>query len=155
MKKLIALFGLLLIFTSCDLDDDGPQYYNSLAKVVDIDLPEYLTYGEQDTIVVAYKLPTACHKGLGLQHNRGQGSVEERRTIYIAGVVSVDAALTECNIDADDEELLEEVEAFLVVDEKEPYTFKLFQGMDVDNKPIYQTIVREVRDPEADPDPEA
>src|SRR5690554_158843 len=105
MKKLIALFGLLLIFTSCDLDDDGPQYYNSLAKVVDIDLPEYLTYGEQDTIVVTYKLPTACHKGLGLQHNRGQGSVEERRTIYIAGVVSVDAALTECNIDAEDEEL--------------------------------------------------
>lgn len=153
MKKLIALFGLLLVLTSCDLDDDGPQYYTSQAKVVDIDLPEYLTYGEQDTIVVTYQLPTACHEGLGLQHNRGQTS-EERRTIYIAGVVSVDAALSECNIDADEEDLLEEVEVYLKVDEKEPYTFKLFQGMDVDNKPIFQTIVREVREEDAGSDPE-
>lgn len=155
MKKLIALFGLLLVFTSCDLDDDGPQYYTSYAKVVDIDLPEHLVYGKQDTITVTYQLPTACHQGLGLQSNRGNGSAEERRTIYIAGVVSVDGALTECNKDADDEDLLIEVEAYLKADEKEPYTFKLYQGVDVDNKPIYQTIVREVVDEDADPDPEA
>lgn len=152
MKKLIALFSLLLILTSCSLDDDGPQRSISHGKVVGIDLPEYLTYGEQDTIVVRYQLPTACHQGMGLQHNRGQGSGEERRTIYIAGLVSVDATLTECNKDADDEDLLEEVEAFLRVDEKEPYTFKLYQGVDVDNKPIYQTVVREVRVEDEDPE---
>lgn len=153
MKKLIALFGLLLIVTSCNVDDDGPQYHTSYAKVVNIDVPEYFVVGQTDTLKITYQLPTACHTALGVQSNRGQG--EEKDDIFLIGVVSVDATLTQCSIDAPEEDLLEVTEATLVVEDRESYTFHLFQGFDdIDNEPIYQTIERPVYDEDSIPEPE-
>lgn len=154
MKKLIALFGLLLVVTSCDIDDDGPQYYTSYSEIVNVNLPEYFVFGETDTLEISYKLPTACHTGLGVQSNRGDG--DERNHIYLAGVVSVDATITECTRDASEEDLIEVTEARIVVNERESYVFKLFEGTDVDNKPIYRTIEVPVQDEDdEDPEPEA
>lgn len=152
MKKLIALFGLLLIVTSCNVDDDGPQYYTSYANVVDLDHPEYFVVGQTDTLKITYKLPSACHTPLGVQSNRGQG--EERDDIYLAGVVSIDGTLTECTIDAPEEDLLEVSEATLVVEDRESYTFHLFQGVDdIDNEPIYRSIEIKVYDEDSIPEP--
>ena len=149
MKKLAFLMlGLVLVFTSCDVDDDGPKSITYFAKVTEVDLPEYFEKGETYDIDVTYLLPTACHQKAGIYVQRGGETAEKYREIYIVGVANADADLVECNLEDDD---LEELDDFdFLVDRDEPYTFFLWQGLDDDDKDIYTEIVVPVGAPDED-----
>ncbi len=151
MKKLVLLFVCALVFTSCD-PDDGPNIQYDLAKVTNADLPEFFEEGETYEINVTYILPSACHKAAGLQLQRGSETGDQRRDIYIAGVASVDAGLSNCTEEDND---LERENSFEIdIDENEPYTFYLWQGVDDNGENQYDTFEVPVGAPDDNGDEE-
>ena len=145
MKKLILLFVSSLILVSCEVDDDGPKTLLEPAEVTDVDLPEFFEAGKTYDIDVTYLLPSACHTAAGINAQRGTNSNGEAefRDIYITGVGSYDANLTECSKEAEEGELDRKNTFKMTIDadEDEPYTFYLWTGVDEDDKNIYTTVI--------------
>ena len=138
MKKLALLIGCVFTFASCEVEDDGPVVLSEFAEVTEIDVPESFEEGETYEIDVTYLLPTACHQPAGIKAERGSLTGDERRDIYIAGVATYSSDLVECD---EEEENLEQSSSFsITIDESDPYTFYLRTGVDVDNKPVFDTI---------------
>lgn len=152
MKKLILLFVSTLVFISCDVDDDGPRTLLKAAEVTDIDVPEFFEAGKTYEIDVTYLLPDACHTAAGINAQRGSSSngEEEWRDIYITGVVSYDSNLTDCNKEAEGDELIKEASFKMTIatNEDEPYTFYLWTGVDEDDENIYTEVIVPVGEPE-------
>lgn len=138
MKKLALLFVLALTLSSCSLEDDGPGVKYQYAKVIDAGLPDSFEKGKTYQLEITYLLPSACHSPLGLEAKRGSFTGEERRDIYIVGVTSVNADLTECTIESED--LEREKTLTIVIDEDEPYTFYLWDGLDDEDENQYITV---------------
>lgn len=152
MKKLILLFVSSLVLVSCDTDDDGPRTMLIAAEVIEVDLPEFFEAGKTYDIDVTYLLPDACHTNAGINPLRGSNSngEDEFRDIYITGVASYDANLTQCNEVAEEDELKRESTFKLAIasDEDEPYTFYLWKGLDEDGENIFTKEVVPVGDPD-------
>lgn len=145
MKKLILLFASSLVLVSCDVNDDGSRTMLTAAEVTDVDLPEFFEAGKTYDIDVTYLLPDACHTNAGINVHRGSTSngEDEFRDIYITGVASYDANVTQCDEEAEEVELERESTFKLTIssDEDEPYTFYLWTGVDEDDENIYTTVV--------------
>lgn len=145
MKKLILLLVLGASLSACSLDDDGPVYDQKLAKIVSIDLPESFERGDTYSIDVVYILPDGCHIPLGVSATRGGQTGDDRRKIYVAGVVSRERGTTGCNQPTQD---LEVDGSFSIrIDETEPYTFYLWTGVDAQGKAIYDVVEVPVTEP--------
>ncbi len=153
MKKLVLLMlGFVCLFTSCDVEDDGPQTISYYAEVTEADLPEYFEKGKTYEIEITYLLPSACHTKAGIVAQRGGDTDEKYREIYIVGLANADADLVDCNIEEDD---LEETGKFTInIDREEDYTFFLWQGVDEDEENIYTEVVVPVGVPDEDTDEE-
>ncbi|MCF4101081.1 hypothetical protein L1I30_05345 [Gillisia sp. M10.2A] len=138
MKKLALLFLCTLTLISCNVDDDGPSIVYEAAEVIDADLPEAFENGKTYEIEVTYRLPSACHDPAGIEVTREGTTGEKRRNIYVVGVGSRDANLTNCTDEATN---LEHTTSFYItIDEAEPYTFNLWIGKNVDDENQYTTI---------------
>lgn len=138
MRKFVFLFVTTLAFTSCSIEDDGTRIEYQFAEIISADLPESFEKGKTYLIDITYQLPSACHTATGIEVIRGKSTGDERRDIYIVGISSYNANLTECNRDDDD---LEREKSFsILIDEDEPYTFYLWTGVDEDDENQY-TIV--------------
>lgn len=152
MKKLILLFLSSLFLVSCDVDDDGPRTLLTAAEVTAADLPDFFESGKTYDIDVTYLLPSACHTAAGINAQRGTNSngEDEFRDVYITGVATYDANLTECGIEAEEGELDRETTFKMTIgaDEDEPYTFYLWTGVDEDDKNIFTEVVVPIGDPD-------
>lgn len=145
MKKIAFLLICTLMFAGCDIEDEGPGFVQVYAEVIDADLPESFDPGRNYVIDITYLLPDACHVGLGLNANRGGFEGSTRRDIFVAGVASRPATDEECT---EESENLERESSFtLRIDENEPYTFYLWQGVDENNKNVYTKIIVPVTEP--------
>lgn len=152
MKKLVFLFLFALSMVSCSLEDDGPIINYEYAEVVDVDLPESFEKGKIYQLEVTYLLPSACHTPLGIEVRRGAATGDERRDIYVVGVTSINAEITDCDVESEN---LEKKKTFsLNVDEDEPFTFYLWDGLDDEGESQYVTIEVPVVDPDDDEDEE-
>ena len=147
MKKLSLLLICALAFVGCDVEDDETYRSFQRSEVTDTNLPEYFEEGEIFQVDVSYLLPSACHLPAGLEVNRGAGTGDERRDIYITGVSSYESDMTEC--DEEEEDLSAEGSFRLRIDEDEPFTFYLWTGVDEDDE--FQYTIIEV--PVGAPDP--
>ena len=138
MKKLALLFVCVLTLASCSLEDDEPSISYEWAKIVDAELPESFEKGKSYQIKFTYLLPSACHTGLGLDAKRGGFTGEERRDIYVVGVTSYNPSVTECTIQSED--LEREKTLTINIDEDEPYTFYLWDGLDDEEESQYIVV---------------
>ena len=138
MKKLALLFVFALTLSSCSLEDDGPGVKYQYAKVIDAGLPDSFEKGKTYQLEITYLLPSACHNPLGIEANRGSVTGDGRRDIYIVGVTSINANITDCTIESDD--LEREKNLTIVIDEDEPYTFYLWDGLDAEDENKYITV---------------
>lgn len=157
MKKLILLCVSALVLVSCDVDDDGPRTMIVAAEVSDIDVPAYFEAGKTYDIDVTYLMPDACHTNAGINAQRGSNSngEDEYRDIYVVGLASHDLNVTECDEEADEEDLERESTFKMTIasDEDEPYTFYLWVGLDEDDEDIFTEVVVPVGEPEMEPAP--
>jgi hypothetical protein len=69
MKKIIALFILVVLFNSCT-PDNGPIYSLAILPIESVDIPASFTLGSTYPITVHYKRPTTCHYFNGLYYKK-------------------------------------------------------------------------------------
>ena len=143
MKKLIFLFAVVSLLTACSIEDE-PNILFVPAEVVETNLPESFTLGENFVVEVTYLLPSACHSAAGLQVTTGVEQDETLRDIYITGVASIEEGL-KCTTQSDN---LERKSSFrIIIEESEPYTFYLWTGLDENDENVFTSIVVPVEEP--------
>ena len=141
MKKLALLFLCVITLNSCSVNDDGSTVLSTLAEVSEYDLPEYFEKGKSYKVPLSFLLPDLCHQAVGLQRSRGKDFGDERRDIYVAGVVSYNAEQTDCTLEPeDDSDLVVTSEFTISIDEDEPYTFYFWTGLDSTGENIFETV---------------
>ncbi|UJH92620.1 hypothetical protein LZ575_09180 [Antarcticibacterium sp. 1MA-6-2] len=138
MKKLALLFVFALTLSSCSIEDDGPGIKYEYAKIVDAGLPESFEKGKTYQLEITYLLPSACHSPIGIEAKRGNSTGDDRRKIFIVGISSINPEITECTVESDD--LEREKTLTITIDEDEPYTFYLWDGLDAENESKYITV---------------
>lgn len=149
MKRLALLLLSLITLNSCTIEDDGPNIVSVFAEVTENDLPDFFEKGEVYTVEVSYLLPDLCHQPVGLHLSRGDNFGDERRDIYVGGVVTYTAGQAECSMEPEDpSELVETTEFTIKIDESEPYTFYFWTGVDSTGENIFETVEVPVRVPE-------
>lgn len=132
MKKVLMpvfLFVALALFSSCELDDDSPNFYFTALTVVEADVPESFVYGNTYDINVTYIRPNGCTFFEGFDVTK---TAETEREIVVVGSVLTDE-------DRACTQALEEVVAtmkFSVIYTGE-YTFKFYTGEDANGNPTY------------------
>ena len=141
MKRLALLFLCVITLNSCSVNDDGTTILTKFAEVSEYDLPEYFEKGKSYKVPMAFLLPDMCHQAVGLQLSRGAEFGDERRDIYVAGVVSFNAEQSKCTLEPeDDSDLVVETEFTISIDEEEPYTFYFWTGLDSTGENIFEIV---------------
>ncbi len=116
-------------FTSCEVDDDSPNFYFTALNTIEADMPELFEFGKTYDIEVTFIRPNGCtfFEGFDVVQTDQTG-----RDIVVIGSVLTDEnrACTQA---------LEEVVAtlrFNVIYTNE-YTFRFFAGDDENGDPTY------------------
>lgn len=132
MKKVlmpIFLFVACSWFSSCELDDDSPNFYFTTLNVVEADVPESFEFGEIYDINVTFLRPNGCTFFEGFDVTK---TAETDRDIVVIGSVLTDEDIA-CT------EALEEVAAtlrFNVIYTGE-YHFRFYAGEDENGNAIF------------------
>ncbi|MGC4040992.1 MAG: hypothetical protein QM710_09485 [Flavobacterium sp.] len=128
-KKIIAVFGLLLVLNSCSLDDGATKYHLELRPIESVDIPAEFTLGQTYPITVHYKKPTTCHFFNNLYYEKNLNV----RTI------AVECAVEErdnCQDLSGDNGNAEQTFNFYVTSNGS-YIFKFYQGKDANGNSIF------------------
>ena len=148
MKRLALILMFSFSLMACSLDDDGPGRLQESAEIISTTLPDYFETGKSYDIDVVYKLPSACHTFAGFHSSRGDG--ENSTDIYVITITSYQADLTQCSIEADEEDLIKQAALGRLTIDAEvgtSYTFFLWKGSDEDGQAIYTEVEIPVIDP--------
>lgn len=128
----ILLLVVLVIVSSCDVDDDNTNFHYETLEITTATLPEAFEYGELYTIEFKYNRPTPCHYYEGFDF---QKTGETEREVYAIGAVLENndcPPLTENNIGT--------ATFNFEVRYRDTYTFKFYQGEDQEGEKQYLTI---------------
>lgn len=132
MKKVLVplfLFVACSWFSSCDLDDDSPNFYFAALNAVEADVPESFEFGETYDIEVTYERPNGCTFFEGFDVTKTD---QTDRDVVVIGSVLTDEERA-CT-----QEVTEVVALlkFHVIYTGE-YHFRFYAGEDENNDPIY------------------
>ena len=126
-KTFLALCALMvsLTFSSCDLEDDGPNFHFVPLRIESVEMPESFDLEETYVISFKYIVPDGC------TYYEGIDVVDEEVTTR--KVVAIGAQRTDQ--DACTEVIREEMGSFnFVVIHNQPYLFRFYQGEDVNGE---------------------
>lgn len=138
MRNFLFLLSVIVLFSSCSLEEDGPLRLRGYAPVTSVNLPETFAFGQTYELEVSYQRKNACHDPAGISVTRGSISGDKRREIYIAGITIYSEADNTCE---KPEENLTETSVFnITIDEAEPFTFFLWTGVEPSGENIYTII---------------
>ncbi|WP_418501993.1 hypothetical protein [Flagellimonas sp.] len=132
MKKVlvpILLFVACSWFSSCDLDDDSPNFYFAALNAVEADVPESFELGKTYDIEVTYERPNGCTFFEGFDVTKTD---QTDRDVVVIGSVLTDEE------NACPQEATEVVATlkFHVIYTGE-YHFRFYAGEDENEEPIY------------------
>lgn len=138
-KKFVLLLSLsAVVFTSCSIEDDGPNFHFTALEIVSAELPESFELDSTYVVTVDYLKPDEC------TFYEGFDVVKEELTVR--EVVAVGTVRTD--IEACAEAVVEETATFnFKVIYTEPYTFKFYTGNDSDGEPEYLEVIVPVNTP--------
>lgn len=129
MKRLLILSLTLILFVSCDVDDDD-DYRLDVLPIENVTMPETFTLGETYPITVSYFRPTSCHSFKDFYYLKNNNE----RTVAIINYELID---DDCVILED--ELVDATFNFIVTSNGS-YIFKFWQGVDENNEDQYLII---------------
>jgi hypothetical protein len=131
MKKIIFLLLIAISFSSCSVEDDGPNdFYYEILPVESVDIPEEFVLGQTYEITVTYLRPTNCH----IFNNFYYDSELNQRTVAVVTSVYPN---NDCLVLID-----EAVEASFnfMVNSNGTYVFKFWQGEDENGNDLYYIV---------------
>lgn len=135
MKKIIALFCVFLMFSSCALDEDNRSIHFELLPVDSVIMPAEFHANTENNIIIKFLRPTSCH-GFDSFYYEKDGFT---RTVAIQSFVLEEnngcTPLTN--------NILEQTLRFTPI-ETGTYTFKFWKGKDSNGDNIFEEIVIDV-----------
>ncbi|NJB82127.1 hypothetical protein [Wenyingzhuangia aestuarii] len=138
MKYALLLFTLTLGLISCSKQQDFPKFHLEAIQVDDLIIPDTITYQSELDVTFKYTLPNSCYYYNDLYYVAN----DSVRTTAIIAYVDEEAICTQATKE-------EEVTIHFKVEQEEDYIFKLYKGVDEDNKSIYEEkIVRVIEEDE-------
>lgn len=129
MKKIIALFALLLVLSSCELDDGGTSYNLKLMPIESVELPAEFELGQTYPITVHYTKPTTCHYFNNLYYEKNLN----------VRTVAVECAIQQRNDcqDLEGDAAIAEYTFDFHVTSNGSYIFKFYQGKDENGNNVF------------------
>ncbi|ULC59796.1 hypothetical protein MBM09_02180 [Flaviramulus sp. BrNp1-15] len=130
MKRLIVMCLILIMATSCSIDDDSTNYSFEVLPVESVDIPDEFELGETYPITIHYFRPTTCHAFKEFYYYK------ENNERTVAPVTYV---FDNTNCETLEDDLVEATFNFIVTSNGS-YIFKFWQGEDTDGESQYLTI---------------
>ena len=118
MKNCFLLFFGLFVFYSCfDNNQEAPNYRFEYLPIDSVITPESFTFGQTDTITMAYSLPNGCYS-----FNQIYYEVKDTtRIVAVTAIVELDMFCTEAIIQ-------EETKFIVKASQQEDYVFQFLTG---------------------------
>lgn len=130
MKKFFVLCIITLLFASCSIDDDGPNFSFEILPVESVVIPDTFTLGETYPITVSYFRPSTCHTFKEFYYLKENNE----RT-----VAPINYVFERNDCETLQDELVNETFNFIVTSNGS-YIFKFWQGKDNEGNGQYLTI---------------
>lgn len=130
MKQLLALSLAILLFTSCSVNDDQPNFSFEILPIESVDIPTEFALGETYPITVSYFRPSTCH----FFHEFYYSKENNERT-----VAAIDVVYDQNNCETLEDVLVESTFNFIVTSNGS-YIFKFWQGEDMNGENQYLII---------------
>ncbi len=131
MKKLFYLSIVLLLFSSCSIDDNNPNddFFFEILPIESVIMPEEFVFGQSYEISVTYIKPSGCY----IFNDFYYVSEFNQRTVAIINTVYIN---NQC------QPLNEEVEVSFnfLANNNETYIFKFWQGEDENGNDLYYIV---------------
>ncbi len=123
----LAVAGFVLLFSGCDVSDDGPNFHYVFLHITDVAVPESFQLNETYEIGVTYLLPNGCISFEGFDVNKESYTT---RQVVAVGIEFENMACTQ---------QIEEVQTSFefVCLYNQPYLFRFYSGTDADGAPQY------------------
>ena len=130
MKKLISLFGIVLLLTtfSCDLEGDDTNFEFVRLQAIDAEFPESFQLGKVYKINVKGILPDGCTNFKGFDITRP--SRTDRDVVMVGVTYSDDRACTQAT-----EEITTSFNFEVLYED--PYYFRIWAGTDTQGNNLY------------------
>lgn len=130
VMKFMSIFIMLVVFSSCNDDDDSHDYHYEYVNVTSVELPDEFTHGRTYRINVTIELPSSCYYFYNQYEYKYEGT---SRLIYPISHVD-DYEICTPNVTTTTFSIPVEVL------QKEPYIFKFYQGEDEDGQDTFLTV---------------
>ena len=130
MKKFFVLCLTVLLFASCSINDDGPNFSFEILPVDSVEIPDEFTLGETYPITVSYLRPSTCHTFKEFYYLKENN---------IRTVAPINYLFERNDCETLENELVEATFNFIVTSNGS-YIFKFWQGEDTDGEDQYLTI---------------
>ncbi|WP_067146757.1 hypothetical protein [Pseudotamlana agarivorans] len=129
MKRLIALFLTIALFTSCSVDE-GTAYHSEILPVDSVNIPDEFEMGETYPIEVFYYQPTSCYDFYNFYYKKHNNE----RT-----VAPINLVFDHNDCESTEDVLVSNTFNFVVTGNGS-YVFKFWQGKDEDGEDQYLVI---------------
>jgi len=131
MKNYFLLFFGLLVFYSCfDNNLEAPNYRFEYLPIDSVITPESFTFGQTDTITMAYSLPNGCYSFDRIYYE----VKDSTRIVAVTAIVELDTYCTEAIIQ-------EETKFIVKASQLEDYVFQFFKGIDSSGTALYEEVI--------------
>lgn len=128
MKKIIAIFSLLVVLNSCSTGD-GVEYQLKLVPIASVDIPTEFTLGQTYPIKVRYNKPTTCYYFNRLYY-------EKNLNVRTIAVECAEEQSNNCH-DLSGADAVSEYTFDFYVTSNGSYIFKFYQGKDENGQDIF------------------
>ena len=130
MKKLIVMCLILILATSCSIDDGSTNYSFEVLPVESVDIPDEFELGETYPITIHYFSPTTCHAFKEFYYYKENNERTVAPVTYVFDKTGCETL---------EDEIVEATFNFIVTSNGS-YIFKFWQGEDTDGESQYLTI---------------
>lgn len=131
MKKITLFFTLLVLVTSCSVDDiNDIDFTYELMPVTSIDFPDTINFNETYNFPLSYNRPSTCYGFAGFN------VIENEQEVKLSILNTVIKNSSNCK-NLENTTVTEVFEFF--VKRNDYYTFKIYQGEDEEGNELYLT----------------
>tara|TARA_R110002073_G_scaffold279026_1_gene443007 strand:- start:271952 stop:272362 length:411 start_codon:yes stop_codon:yes gene_type:complete len=130
MKRFLTSLVVVLMFVSCNLDDDDANNFTlETLPIKEAIVPDEFTYGSEQEITIKYDLLNGCYSFYNLYYQYDN----DTRIVAVNSLLNQNAQCTEG--------IIEEEYTFTVkVVQHQDYVFKFWKGTDANGESIFEVI---------------
>lgn len=130
MKKILAIFTILITLFSCSVSDDTPRSHNEFLPIESVSIPDEFLRGQTYTVDLLYLKPSSCHIFNNIYY---VAEANERTVAIVSEVFPANSGCIEAYTQA-------EASFNFRAENVGTYVFKFWQGENTDGVDEYYVV---------------